>query len=394
MENQLSFRPPLSHDQAGFAQCRADVFKALRRDREKLKESLAQLDGPPISIANYVDHAARPLGNFTLVNGYVKGINTRLPKAIDLPGCGCPPGLCPLPECSCFAGATWIKQDDADGNDSVVETRFSLHSSNFATEHAPEEEPESDHVIVAGSRRNLRRRAKAVAATQLSSSPVEYPAQLAYDGDGRAKDDVLQHSRKVFECNRLCNCGDACVNKVVSRGRKVPLELFKTEKCGWGVRAVSDIPKGTFLATYNGEILHTDEAEERGPDYDDNNQTYLYDLDAFGTEEHFCIDAMHYGDISRFFCHSCDPNVVCLAVVRANQREIYQHAFFTKCDVAAGDELCFDYDTDYHSKEGKSRGQCYCGSDNCRGWMFKIEKASTSVNGKTSARLNRIALPS
>jgi euchromatic histone-lysine N-methyltransferase len=41
---------------------------------------------------------------------------------------------------------------------------------------------------------------------------------------------------------------------------------------GWGVRPLADIPKGTFVCEYVGEIISDLEAETR-------DDTYLFDLD-------------------------------------------------------------------------------------------------------------------
>lgn len=38
----------------------------------------------------------------------------------------------------------------------------------------------------------------------------------------------------VFECNENCHCGPGCRSRVVQKGRRVPLEIFKTADRGWG----------------------------------------------------------------------------------------------------------------------------------------------------------------
>ena len=50
------------------------------------------------------------------------------------------------------------------------------------------------------------------------------------------------------------------MNRVVARGIKLPLEVFKTEHKGWGVRCVVDIPVGSFVCDYAGLILTDSEA--------------------------------------------------------------------------------------------------------------------------------------
>uniref|UniRef100_A0A8C9EYZ9 Pre-SET domain-containing protein n=1 Tax=Pavo cristatus TaxID=9049 RepID=A0A8C9EYZ9_PAVCR len=58
---------------------------------------------------------------------------------------------------------------------------------------------------------------------------------------------VLQSAAPLFECNAMCRCGDGCQNRVVQRGLQVRLEVFKTAKKGWGVRALEAIAEGTFV---------------------------------------------------------------------------------------------------------------------------------------------------
>lgn len=43
-----------------------------------------------------------------------------------------------------------------------------------------------------------------------------------------------------------------CQNRVVQHGIQVRLQVFNTEKKGWGVRCLDDIDKGTFVCTYSG----------------------------------------------------------------------------------------------------------------------------------------------
>lgn len=52
---------------------------------------------------------------------------------------------------------------------------------------------------------------------------------------------------------------------MVSRGLTLPLELFKAgAHKGWGVRCAKDIPAGTFICEYAGELIDEKEAV-RGP---------------------------------------------------------------------------------------------------------------------------------
>lgn len=100
----------------------------------------------------------------------------------------------------------------------------------------------------------------------------------------------------IFECNRACSCWKTCNNRVVQYGvryefyyllhdlvfevfcvnfylNRSRLQVFRTKGKGWGVRALRDIPKGTFVCEYVGEIISDSEADRREDD------SYLFDLD-------------------------------------------------------------------------------------------------------------------
>ncbi|XP_045423073.1 histone-lysine N-methyltransferase SETDB2 isoform X2 [Lemur catta] len=60
----------------------------------------------------------------------------------------------------------------------------------------------------------------------------------------------------IYECSLLCKCNrQLCQNRVVQHGPQVRLQVFKTEKKGWGVRCLDDIDRGTFVCIYSGRLL-------------------------------------------------------------------------------------------------------------------------------------------
>lgn len=50
---------------------------------------------------------------------------------------------------------------------------------------------------------------------------------FAYDENERVKNTGCA----IWECSETCGCPPECLNRVISRGRKVPVELFKTVSC-------------------------------------------------------------------------------------------------------------------------------------------------------------------
>ncbi|KAJ3766405.1 hypothetical protein FB446DRAFT_767431 [Lentinula raphanica] len=194
----------------------------------------------------------------------------------------------------------------------------------------------------------------------------------------------------VFECNSLCGCGEECRNRVVSRGRQVPITLKKTHKKGWGVFASSVIPKGTFIGIYSGELLGHEESEERAIKYDEFGRTYLFDIDWWYIDEQldaqearekensqqnadshsqpgktrrnsvnsnsdsdsdsdtdhpkrrpskYTIDAYHAGNN-----HSCDPNAALTPVyIDVDEIERPLLTIFSKRRIRPGEEITFSY---------------------------------------------------
>lgn len=113
---------------------------------------------------------------------------------------------------------------------------------------------------------------------------------------------------------------------------KLPLQVFECQQRakGWGVRTLRQIPRGTFVAEYTGEILTDMEADRRTDD------SYFFDLDS---SDH-CIDANYYGNVSRFFNHSCSPNIVPVRVYYDHQDYRFPKiAFFACKNIAIGEEI-------------------------------------------------------
>ncbi|XP_029829493.2 histone-lysine N-methyltransferase SETDB1 isoform X4 [Ixodes scapularis] len=80
----------------------------------------------------------------------------------------------------------------------------------------------------------------------------------------------------VYECNAQCKCSKRCQNRVVQNGLRCRLQVFRTEKRGWGVRCLDDLPQGCFVCIYAGQLLTEQGANEDGNQYGDE---YLAELD-------------------------------------------------------------------------------------------------------------------
>ncbi|WP_293188224.1 SET domain-containing protein-lysine N-methyltransferase [Ottowia sp.] len=131
---------------------------------------------------------------------------------------------------------------------------------------------------------------------------------------------------------------------------------------GKGVFALVDIPRGTRIIEYVGEIITWDEAQRRHPhDPDDPNHTFYFHID-----EDRVIDALHGGNASRWINHSCAPN--CIADEQDGR-------IFIKARraIRAGEELNYDYGLvidEPLTSELKADYPCWCGSRKCRGTLL------------------------
>ncbi|RDX58292.1 Histone-lysine N-methyltransferase SUVR4 [Mucuna pruriens] len=116
----------------------------------------------------------------------------------------------------------------------------------------------------------------------------------------------------IKECWRKCGCDMHCGNRTVQRGITCKLQVYLTrEGKGWGLRTLEDLPKGTFVCEYVGEILTNMELYDRIMENSGKERhTYPVTLDAdWGSEkglkdeEALCLDATNNGNVGRFINH-------------------------------------------------------------------------------------------
>ncbi|XP_031335315.1 histone-lysine N-methyltransferase SUV39H2-like isoform X3 [Photinus pyralis] len=205
----------------------------------------------------------------------------------------------------------------------------------------------------------------------------------------------------IYECNKMCKCGDDCRNRVVQKDRTIPLCIFRTSNgCGWGVKTLRKISAGEFVCEYVGEVITHDEAEKRGEIYDAAGRTYLFDLDFNMSDNPYTVDAATYGNISHFINHSCSPNLGVWAVwINCLDPNIPKLALFALREIPKDEELTFDYMSgnkvrsskknkdqggesehtlspgrarlDLFSEGGqKNRPVCKCSAKSCRRYLF------------------------
>ncbi|KAI0090046.1 hypothetical protein BDY19DRAFT_992979 [Irpex rosettiformis] len=204
----------------------------------------------------------------------------------------------------------------------------------------------------------------------------------AYDINGFYKFD---RSGVIVECSKGCSCMSSCPNRVAQHPRDVPLQVFRTTSCGWGVRATIELSRGKFIGLYAGLLILRSEADKVTGEH----KSYIFDLDAMETEvddsegaEKYSVDAYDQGNWSRFINHSCEPNMEVLSVVWDTPPSMNRPylAFFATKYIPAFTELTIDYDpraswdigANSKAKKvvGKGNRKCMCGTGSCRGYML------------------------
>jgi len=126
-------------------------------------------------------------------------------------------------------------------------------------------------------------------------------------------------------------------NKFEPRGYKLRTKHSRT---GIGLFTEETIPKGACIIEYTGRKVGKKEQYE-------NRGKYLFE-----TGKGTMIDGNIKTNLARYINHSCGPN--CEIDIR--KRRVY---VFAKRNIKAGEELSYDYDTEYFDMFIKPKG-CLC----------------------------------
>ncbi|XP_059299198.1 histone-lysine N-methyltransferase, H3 lysine-9 specific SUVH6-like [Lycium ferocissimum] len=213
------------------------------------------------------------------------------------------------------------------------------------------------------------------------SCAVKNGGEIPYNRNGA----IVEVKPLVYECGPHCKCPPSCYNRVGQHGIKVPLEIFKTNSRGWGVRALTSIPSGTFICEYAGELLQDKEAERRigndeylfdiGQNYSDCSVNSSAELNEVVEEGGYTIDAAQCGNIGRFINHSCSPNLYAQNVLYDHEDKKMPHIMLFAADnIPPLAELTYHYNysvDQVHDSDGNIKvKKCYCGSSECSGRMY------------------------
>lgn len=173
----------------------------------------------------------------------------------------------------------------------------------------------------------------------------------------------------MVECTPgVCVAGDRCGNQCFSKREYPPLEPFKTESRGWGLRAMRDLRKGEFVIEYVGEMIDETEYRKRLENkHKEKDENYYF----LTIDNQRMLDAGPKGNVARFMNHSCHPNCETQKWTVNGDTRV---GLFALQDIPMGHELTFNYNLEC---VGTDKKPCMCGAPNCSGFIgVKVTKPS------------------
>ncbi|RFU74312.1 histone-lysine n-methyltransferase, h3 lysine-9 specific dim-5 [Trichoderma arundinaceum] len=316
----------------------------------------------PVTIVNAKDQSVIP-PNFRFIDRIVLGQGVEPAEDSFRSGCSCESDSdCQYMGCLCLADLedqeSSSDEDEGEGGDASYE--------------ANGEKSET------GGLKKQKQKRKAYA----------YHTHGAKAGLLRSK--MLNSKEPLYECHAGCSCSKDCPNRVVERGRTIPLQIFRTDDRGWGVHAQVALKKGQFVDRYLGEAITSAEADRRraASAVSKRKDVYLFALDKFTDPESLDprlkgppleVDGEFLSGPTRFINHSCEPNLRIFARVGDHaDKHIHDLALFAIRDIPRGEELTFDYvdgvTEDGSETENRNGGgdmtKCLCKSRKCRGYLW------------------------
>jgi len=190
--------------------------------------------------------------------------------------------------------------------------------------------------------------------------------EVGPDGPQGCGPDCINRETNIICDPRTCPCGPHCSNGPFQTRRLPKMELFYTGARGWGGRACEDIPKGTYVGEYCGEIVTPEECARRMAKAKEEGDPRFYMMQLHSRA---IIDAKHKGGWVRFLNSCCEPNCKAETWTDSSTGE-KRVGLFTIKPVKAGQELHYDYMLEHQgSMIAAQRYRCLCGAKSCRGLM-------------------------
>lgn len=117
----------------------------------------------------------------------------------------------------------------------------------------------------------------------------------------------LSDDSVLLECSEVCSCARACPNRLVQRGLQLVLTLEWNNSKGFSLHAGEAIRTGTYVCSYQGEIISTTEARRRWTSQaTENKSNYILVLKEHGANGVLktSIDPSRKGNMGRFISQS------------------------------------------------------------------------------------------
>ena len=182
-----------------------------------------------------------------------------------------------------------------------------------------------------------------------------------------------------MECVGDCGCGADCQNQRFQRQEYAKVNVIKTEKKGFGLRAQTDLRPNQFIYEYIGEVINEAQFRRRMHQYDEEGIKHFYFMSLSKGE---FVDATKKGNLARFCNHSCNPNCYVDKWVVGDKLRM---GIFAERKILAGEELVFNYNVDRY---GADPQPCYCSEPNCTGFIggkTQTERATKLSNATIEA---------
>ncbi|KFM62539.1 Histone-lysine N-methyltransferase, H3 lysine-36 and H4 lysine-20 specific, partial [Stegodyphus mimosarum] len=185
----------------------------------------------------------------------------------------------------------------------------------------------------------------------------------------------------LMECHSgICNADDRCKNRRFQKRQYACVKRIKTRNRGWGLITCQEIKKADFVIEYVGEVITYKEYRKRAEMLQAQGKSNFYFLQLDSTR---IIDAGPSGNAARFINHSCDPNC---EMVKWSVNGDVRIGIFALYDIAAGEELTFNYECDTSCQQ-----KCFCGSANCSGVIGRNLSSVSKVTKPPSENKKHVA---
>eukprot|EP01018_Ginkgo_biloba_P001810 Gb_36160 [translate_table: standard] len=108
------------------------------------------------------------------------------------------------------------------------------------------------------------------------------------DGSPGCGDECLNRMLSIECVPGTCPCGELCSNQRFQKRSYAKVGWFRCGKKGFGLQLLEDVPRGTFIIEYVGEVLELQEHEARQKEYASRGQKHFYFM-TLNSNESFAI---------------------------------------------------------------------------------------------------------